>query len=201
VFRFVKNSVGCTYHFAYQNSNTLPRIDPLHLADTPSETRTAYDLHKSEYNARITNLKSTLGHSLIAFEVYMEWYRLYARIKELTGERMGYLFAFSISKASNCPLCTTFFRKLIIDNGETPDELVLTEQEQLLLDFGSAIAQNQGKISDELFEQVNELYSTSELVELIAFAGQMIATNVFSNVIDTDIDEYLFAYLPFAKEV
>lgn len=175
----------------------MPRITPLLFADTPLETLAAYELHKSEYNARITNLKATLGHSLIAFEVYMEWYRLYTRIKEITGERMGYLFAFSISKASNCPLCTTFFRKLIIDYGESPDALVLTEQEQLLLDFGSAIAQNQGKISDELFEQVNQLYSTAELIELIAFAGQMIATNVFSNVIDTDIDEYLFAYLPF----
>jgi hypothetical protein len=31
---------------------------------------------------------------------------------------------------------------------------------------------------------------------LIAFAGQMIATNVFNNVVETNIDEYLFDYLP-----
>jgi hypothetical protein len=35
-----------------------------------------------------------------------------------------------------------------------------------------------------------------EMVILTAFAGQMIATNVFSNVTETDIDEYLFDYLP-----
>jgi hypothetical protein len=34
------------------------------------------------------------------------------------------------------------------------------------------------------------------MVILTAFAGQMIATNVFSNVTETDIDEYLFDYLP-----
>ena len=175
----------------------MPRIHPLLLADTPSETLAAYEVHQSVYNARITNLKATLGHSLVAFQVYMGWYTLYTKIKERTGERLACLFAYSISRASNCPLCTTFFRKMMIDNGEKPDELVLTPQEQLLMDFGSAIAQNQGNISNALFARVNQLYSTSELVELIAFAGQMIATNVFSNVIDTDIDEYLFAYLPF----
>jgi hypothetical protein len=31
---------------------------------------------------------------------------------------------------------------------------------------------------------------------LVAFAGQMIATNIFNNVIETNIDDYLFDYLP-----
>ena len=124
-------------------------------------------------------MKATLGHSLVAFEVYMEWYKLYNRIKEITGDRMAYLFAYSVSKSSNCPLCTTFFRKIIIDNGEQPENLELTPQEQLLLDFGSSISQHHGKIPDGLFEQVSHLYTTKQLVELIAFAGQMIATNVF----------------------
>ena len=177
----------------------MSRIQPLSIKDASAETIAAFELHKSSYNARITNMKATLAHSLVAFEVYMEWYRLYEQIKNITGERMAYLFAYSVSKSSNCPLCTTFFRKLIIDNGEKPDDLILTEQEQLLLDFGSEISAKQGKITDELFEQISKFYTTEQLVELIAFSGQMIATNVFSNVIDTDIDEYLFSYLPFKK--
>lgn len=178
----------------------MPRIHPLPLNETSEETIAAYELHKQTYNARITNMKATLGHSKVAFEVYMEWYRLYERIKIITGERLAYLYAFSISKGSNCPLCTTFFRKLIIDNGEKPDDLILTVDEQLLLDFGSAIAVYQGKIPEELFEKISRQYSAEQLVELIAFAGQMIATNIFSNTIDTDIDEYLFSYLPFNKQ-
>lgn len=178
----------------------MPRIKPLPFNETPEDVVAAYELHQKQYNAKITNMKATLGHSRVAFEVYMDWYRLYNRIKGITGERSAYLFAYSVSKGSNCPLCTTFFRKIIIDNGEKPEELILNEQEQLLLDFGSAIAQQQGNIPDEVFESMSNIYSTSELVELIAFAGQMIATNVFNNVIGTDIDEYLFSYLPFEKE-
>jgi hypothetical protein len=178
----------------------MPRIQPLDASQTPEETALAYRQHVEKYHARITNMKATLGHSRLAFEVYMEWYRLYERIREITGERMAYLFAYSVSKASNCPLCTTFFRKIIIDHGEKPEDLALNENEQLLLDFGSAIAARHGEIEDALFKKVSRLYATKEMVELIAFAGQMIATNIFNNVIGTDIDEYLFSYLPFQNK-
>jgi hypothetical protein len=178
----------------------MPRIHPLPMSETDESTLQLYDQHTSKYNARITNMKATLGHSALAFEVYMEWYRLYTRVKEITGERLAYLFAYSVSKGSNCPLCTTFFRKIIIDNGETPESMELTKEEQLLLDFGSAIAMRQGEVSDELFDAINKLYTTQQMVELIAFAGQMIATNIFNNVIGTDIDEYLFSYLPFKNK-
>jgi alkylhydroperoxidase family enzyme len=72
----------------------------------------------------------------------------------------------------------------------------LTDTEQKLIDFGSSIAKNKGHISDEIYNAVAEYYTAEELVVLIAFAGQMIATNIFNNVIETDIDEYLTPYLP-----
>jgi hypothetical protein len=177
----------------------MARIDPLPLADAPASLQSAYNKHTSTYNARITNMKATLGHSQVAFEVYMEWYRLYERIRVILGNRAAYLFAYTISVGSNCPLCTTFFRKIIIDNGELPEQIQFSDNEQLLMDFGQAIAQQQGRVDAELFASVSQLYSVSQLVELIAFAGQMIATNIFNNVLETEIDEYLFQYLPYEK--
>lgn len=177
----------------------MARINPLPHQEAPAALQQAYSLHTTTWNARITNMKATLGHSQVAFEVYMEWYRLYDRIRDILGQRLAYLFAYTVSVGSNCPLCTTFFRKIIIDNGEDPADIVFSGEEQLLMDFGCAIAGQQGKIDDELFEKVSALYNTRDLVELIAFAGQMIATNIFSNVIQTDIDEYLFNYLPLTK--
>ena len=165
---------------------------------TPA-VKLAFEKHVTEYKARITNMKATLGHSLPAFEIYMQWYALYDEIEKILGKRLAYLFAYSISFASNCPLCSTFFRKIIIDAGENPEGLELTEEEQKILNFGSAIASSQGNISDDVYSSVASMYNVKELVVLIAFAGQMIATNVFSNVIRTDIDEYLADYLPANK--
>ncbi|WP_076379341.1 carboxymuconolactone decarboxylase family protein [Filimonas lacunae] len=174
----------------------MARINPLPEQDAPAPVKAAFEEHRTRYQARITNMKATLAHSLPAFDIYMEWYRLYQRVQEILGPRLAYLFAYSISSGSGCPLCTTFFRKIIIDNGEQPEHIHFNQHEQLLIDFGSQIAQQRGKVEEELFEKISSIYNQEQLVELIAFAGQMIATNVFSNVTETDIDEYLQAYIP-----
>ena len=177
----------------------MARIDPLSENERTLSIRKAFEKHAEEYNARITNMKATLAHSLLSFEVYMQWYPLYAEVEKIVGKRLAYLYAYSISYASDCPLCSTFFRKIIIDAGEKPEALEVTPSEQLLLEFGSDISKHQGKIDDNIYNAMAAQFNQKEMVVLIAFAGQMIATNVFSNVTETDIDEYLFDYLPREK--
>lgn len=174
----------------------MARIQPINISDAPSFIKIAFENHIKEYQAKITNMKATLGRSPIAFHVYMQWYPLYEEVKKITGERLAYLFAYAVSFAADCPLCTTFFRKIIIDAGEQPGNLNVNQQEQHLITFGSAIAANKGVVKDEIFNSVRSFYSDEQLVLLIAFAGQMIATNIFNNVIGTDIDDYLIPYLP-----
>jgi hypothetical protein len=174
----------------------MARIEPISEKDIAHSLQQAFEKHVKDYNARITNMKATLGHSLIAFEVYMQWYPLYEEVEKILGKRLAYLFAYSISYASDCPLCSTFFRKIIMDAGEKPENLQLTSSEQKVLDFGSSIAKRHGHITDDVYNEVATQFDQKEMVVLIAFAGQMIATNIFSNVTETDIDEYLFGYLP-----
>ena len=174
----------------------MARIQPLSNDEISASTRQAFERHIKEYKSRITNMKATLGYALPAFEVYMDWYPLYEEVKKILGERLAYLYAYSISYATDCPLCSLYFRKIIIDAGEKPESLVLNDDEKKILDFGSAIAKEQGHISDDIYNAVAEKFDEKEMVMLIAFAGQMIATNIFNNVIETDIDEYLNDYLP-----
>lgn len=173
----------------------MPRIQPISVDDASREVISAFNEHTTKYSARITNMKATLGKSLPSFQVYMQWYVLYEELKVMIGNRMAPLYAYAVSYATECPLCSTFFRKIIIESGENPEQLQLTKQEQELLNFGSAIAQTQGHITDEIYNSISKYYSEEELVLLIAFAGQMIATNIFSNVIETQIDDYLIDFL------
>jgi hypothetical protein len=174
----------------------MPRIQPLQESKITEQLTAAYADHVHRYNARITNMKATLGHSVEAFEVYMQWYPLYEKTKEIAGERMAYLFAYTLSTGLDCPLCSTFFRKIIMEAGENPEDLKLSDAEQELISFGAAISANKGIITDEVYDEVAKRHTENEMVILIAFAGQMIATNIFNNVIETDIDEYLAPYLP-----
>jgi hypothetical protein len=182
------------------NLQPMPRLQPLTNEQLPRDTKEAFEKHVREHQSRITNMKATMGRSVLAFEIYMRWYDLYEKVKEITGERMAYLFSHSISLGSNCPLCTTYFRKVIIENGEKPEELILTEDEQSLLDFGSEISISKGEISDTVYNKVAAKYSEEQIVLLVAFAGQMIATNVFSNVFAVEIDDYLTPYVSVTKK-
>lgn len=178
-----------------------PRIKPLKVEDAPDDVKSSFEYHVRTYQgSRITNMKATLGHSKEAFEVYMGWYPLYEKLQEFLGKRLAYLYAFAISEASDCPLCSTFFRKIIIENGEKPEELLLKADESLLLTFGSQISIDKGKIKDEIYQNIAKSYSSQQIVLLVAFAGQMIATNLFNNVLEVEIDEYLTPYLPLTKQ-
>ena len=172
----------------------MARIQPLSTKETSPDVKIAFERHVQDYGGRITNMKATLGHSLIAFEAYMQWYPLYTEVEKILGKRMASLYAHSISCAADCPLCSTFFRKIIIDSGETPEKLDLNETEKDVLNFGSGIAKHKGNIADHLYNKVAINYKENEMVILVAFAGIMIATNIFNNVIETEIDEYLSAY-------
>lgn len=180
----------------------MPRIEPLSPAAASASLRGAWEQHLLENpGSRITNMKATLSHSPLAFRVYMEWYPLYHEVVGIVGERLAYLFAHAISEGSNCPLCTTFFRKIIIEHGERPEDLVLTHAEQDLLDFGAEFAQNRGEVSDETYHKIAFRYNREQLVVLVAFAGQMVATNLFNNALRVDIDGYLTPYLPLTKSI
>ena len=172
----------------------MARIEPLKIREESASIKVAFERHVREYGGRITNMKATLGHSLIAFEAYMQWYPLYAEVEQILGKRMASLFAHSISCAADCPLCSTFFRKILIDSGETPEKLELSDSQKVLLDFGSSIAKHKGNIADHLYNSVSNKYNEREMVILTAFAGIMIATNIFNNVIETEIDDYLSDY-------
>src|SRR5687767_4739656 len=125
----------------------MARIPPVSAVELQPSVKIAFERHIKEYNGRITNMKATLGHSLLAFEVYMQWYPLYEEVEKILGKRLAYLYAYSISKATDCPLCSTFFRKIIIDAGEKPESLSLTASQKDILDFGSSIAKYQGNIN------------------------------------------------------
>ena len=73
--------------------------------------------------------------------------------------------------------------------------LLKGNHEQALLDFGGAMGAKSGQVDNAIYDAVRSRYSETELVVLVGFAGQMIATNVFNNVFEVEIDSYLAPYV------
>jgi alkylhydroperoxidase family enzyme len=171
----------------------MARIPPLRDDELPKSSRAVLDRHLAEHGS-VTNMKRTLAHSPVALRVLLEWYALREEVVPFLGGRLTNLFAHAISAQTDCLICSTFFRRLLIDDGENPDALALDAREQAVTDFGRQLVRDPHQVSDELFAKLAGYFEPDQIVSLTAFAGLMIATNVFNNAIRVDLDEYLWAY-------
>jgi len=171
----------------------MARIPPLPNEELPESSRAVLDRHVAEHGS-VTNMKRTLAHSPVALRVLLEWYALREEVLPFLGERLTNLFAHAISSQADCLICSTFFRRLLIDAGENPDALSFDAREKVVIEFGRQLARDPNEVGDELFGQLAGYFKPAQIVSLTAFAGLMIATNVFNNAIRVDLDEYLWAY-------
>jgi alkylhydroperoxidase family enzyme len=173
----------------------MARIVPLQDGDvrmTP-ESRTAMAEIQAAHG-RVTNMKRTLARSPVALRALMTWYDLRDEVVPFLGDRVTTLFAHAISAGTDCLVCSTFFRRLLLDAGEDPDRLQLDEWEQTVVAFGRQLAVDPHGVSDELFGRLAARLSPEQIVALTAFGGLMVATNLFNNALRVDLDEYLDGY-------
>jgi alkylhydroperoxidase family enzyme len=177
----------------------MPRIEPLDPEAAPPDARTAADAHVRTH-ARMTNMKRTLLQSLPAFKALMEWYPLRDTVQPFLGERLTTLFAHAISAETDCLICSTFFRRMLIQTGENPERLKLDERETAVLEFGRTLAVSPFKVPDEVFQRLRPYFNPSQMVALTAFGAMMVATNVVNNALDIDLDEYLQPYRKGVRE-
>ena len=173
----------------------LPEIDYETASD---EIRAAHD-EEIRRRGRMTNMKRTLLHSPVAHRIYAEWFTLRAELDPAISDREIWIFSHAISKAAKSKIAITFFRRALISNGFDPDALELSEEEALLDAFGKAIVADSNAVPAELWTRLKERYETKVLVDLVAFAGIMLATAVFNNVVEVEFDPALEAFAEGAK--
>ncbi len=161
----------------------MARIPPLQDADAGRPP-----------HGRVTNMKRTLARAPVALDALMTWYPLRDAVVPFLGERATTLFAHAISAGTDCLVCSTFFRRLLIDNGEDPEDLRLDDWERTIIAFGRQLAVEPHGVSDELFDRLAARLRPDQIVALTAFGGLMVATNLFNNALKVDLDEYLHGY-------
>ncbi len=171
----------------------MPRVPQITYDSAPPEVRAAHDEHVRQH-ARITNMKRTLLNSLPAFHALMEWYPLRDTVQPFLGSRLTILFAHAISAETDCLICSTFFRRILIDEGENPDRLTLDERETAVVEFGRRLAVSPFTVPDDVYRRVAAYFDPTQMTALAAFGAVMVATNVFNNALEVDLDEYLQPY-------
>ena len=171
----------------------MARIAPLDDGSAPQDSRSIAAAHAAT-GGRMTNMKWTLAHSPVALDALLQWYPLHDQVVPVLGERRTWLFCHAISTASDCLICSTFFRRLLIDSGEDPDSLALDEFDELIVDFGRRLGTDPHTVDDALYARLAERLDTPQIVTLTAFGAIMVATNVFNDALQVDLDSYLHTY-------
>lgn len=81
--------------------------------------------------------------------------------------------------------------------GLDPANLQYDEKEQVLAELGQQAVKNPTAVSDEIFDRLRKFWNDQEIVVIVGFAGQMIATNNFNSILKIDVDKRL---LPIINE-
>jgi len=171
----------------------MARVPPVDETSAPPASVELAAAHAAT-GGRMTNMKWTLAHSPVALDALLQWYPLHDEVAPLLGERRTWLFCHAISTESECLVCSTFFRRLIIDAGEDPSDLQLDEFDSLIVDLGRRLAADPHSVDDALHARLAERFEPAQIVTLIAFGAIMVATNVFNDAMGVELDGYLTRY-------
>jgi alkylhydroperoxidase family enzyme len=171
----------------------MTRIAPADPATSPEASRALAEAHEAA-GARMTNMKWTAARSPESLAMLLTWYPLFDRIAGFLGERRAQLLSLAISDRNDCLICSTFFRRILIDAGEDPGALELDDEDELIVALGRVLAADPHGVDDDLHARLAARYSERQIVELIGFGAIMVATNVFNDALGVPLDDYLQPY-------
>jgi hypothetical protein len=159
-----------------------------------SAARSVRDEQHELHGAGIANLRATLLTHVPSFSSYMSWYTLRDALAPYIGDRAVLLFSYAISDENDCLVCAVYFRRMLIESGEDPDNPLVTETEQLLITWGRLISKSPSSITADFYGQLESAFNPTLRVLLVAFAGQTVAMNLFATVGKVPLDEELVDY-------
>jgi len=171
----------------------MPYVNPLPYDTASPEERARID-QLMEGNGRLTNMKLTLLNDVPSFTALMEWYRLRPVLLEFMTEQAFNFYCYAISTTNDCLICSMFFKQILVDQNIDFKTFEFNEEEQLLVDFGQAIAKDPKNVPEELFAKLKERYTDQQLTALVAFGTIMIATNLINEILHVDLDDRLIPY-------
>ncbi len=171
----------------------MAMIPPIDYASASQDIRAEHD-RELGLRGRMTNMKRILLHSPAAHRIYAEWFTLSDLLKPTLDDRAIWLLSLAISQVCRAEIPVTFFRRALIDSGLDPEAITPTMDEALLISFGKSIAADANAVPDDIWAAFKGRYDNTLLVNLVAFAGIMVATCVFTNAVRVDLDPELEGY-------
>lgn len=171
----------------------MARVEFLKKEEASGLAKEAWE--EQSRNNNLTNMKKALLQDYATYDAYMAWYTSWKRLVEIVGEKAAVIYAHSISTTNSCQLCSLFFISDLKALGLDPANPAYTDQEKVLVQLGAQIVKDPTAVADGLFDELKQYWNDGEIVAIVGFGGQMIATNNFNSVLQIDVDQRLVPIL------
>lgn len=80
-------------------------------------------------------------------------------------------------------------QNLLKKNGIDFEHFAFTPKEEILIEYGQAIAEDPKHVPEELFEKLKANFTEEEIVVITAMGVMMIANNYFNDILDVTPDK------------
>ena len=111
----------------------------------------------------------------------------FRQIIVIAYNQLSLFHEYAISEENDCLVCSTYFRKLLKDNGIDFDTFQFTKKEELLISFGRALAKDSKNIPDEIYTELKEEFTEEEIVVITAMGVLMVANNYFNDILNIEV--------------
>ena len=110
-------------------------------------------------------------------------------LQRLIGKRAADFYEYAISQKNGCLVCSIYFQNLLKKNGIDFEHFAFTPKEEILIEYGQAIAADPKHVPEELFEKLKANFTEEEIVVITAMGVMMIANNYFNDILDVTPDK------------
>lgn len=165
--------------------SVISEIDP---NTAPQVIRDIIEEHVASGH-RMTGEKRTLLHNPVAFHTLETGsYALDDELQRLIGKRAADFFEYAISVENDCIVCTTYFGNLLKRNNIDFETFAFTPKEELMIEYGRAIARDRKNIPGDLFARLKSIFTEEEIVVITTMGVMMVANNYFNDILDVKPD-------------
>ena len=172
----------------------MARIEPLNKDELTDVQKADWD--RLVKQGHLTNMQRTIIRDHETYVAYDAWHTSWNRLVEIVGLRAATVFAHAISEINECQLCSLYFVADLKKLGIQPQDFHETEEESILVKLGREYVKDPTSIQDEVFDSLFKYWTANEIIAIIGFAGQMVATNDFNSAIGINLDDRLLPLQP-----
>ena len=164
----------------------MSRIQKINPETAPEEVQKTIREHLAK-GYRLTNEKLTLLYSIPCFQaIEAGSYAVDEELASIVGKRAADIYEYAISAANDCIVCTTYFKKLLDSEGIDLHHFEFTKDEELLVEFARALANDPRHIPADLKDRMQARYNDREFVVITSMGIMMLANNYFNDIMEVE---------------